>query len=121
MDITTVQKSSWSGISSAHRAKIWRLLCGYVPTTLDRRKPALSRKRTEYKSLIGRYFEPRNDPEHSSTFRQIHIDIPRTHPGIEIFQKKQIQELLERLLFIWSIRHPASGYVQGINDLAQFK
>lgn len=22
-----------------------------------------------------------------------------------------------RLLFIWSMRHPASGYVQGINDL----
>lgn len=24
---------------------------------------------------------------------------------------------LERILFIWAIRHPASGYVQGINDL----
>lgn len=24
---------------------------------------------------------------------------------------------LERILYIWSIRHPASGYVQGINDL----
>ncbi len=23
-----------------------------------------------------------------------------------------------KLLFIWSLRHPASGYVQGINDLA---
>lgn len=25
---------------------------------------------------------------------------------------------MERLLYIWSIRHPASGYVQGMNDLA---
>jgi hypothetical protein len=25
---------------------------------------------------------------------------------------------LERILYIWAIRHPASGYVQGINDLA---
>jgi hypothetical protein len=24
---------------------------------------------------------------------------------------------LERILYIWAIRHPASGYVQGINDL----
>jgi hypothetical protein len=24
---------------------------------------------------------------------------------------------MERVLYIWSIRHPASGYVQGINDL----
>lgn len=26
-------------------------------------------------------------------------------------------QALERILFIWAIRHPASGYVQGINDL----
>jgi hypothetical protein len=25
--------------------------------------------------------------------------------------------MFERILFIWAIRHPASGYVQGINDL----
>lgn len=25
---------------------------------------------------------------------------------------------LERILYIWARRHPASGYVQGINDLA---
>jgi len=26
--------------------------------------------------------------------------------------------MLIRILFIWSMRHPASAYVQGINDLA---
>lgn len=25
--------------------------------------------------------------------------------------------MFQRVLFIWSMRHPASGYVQGINDL----
>ena len=36
-----------------------------------------------------------------------------------IHLKKRIRSLqmFERILFIWSIRHPASGYVQGINDL----
>lgn len=34
-----------------------------------------------------------------------------------IFQQVVVQELFERILFIWAIRHPASGYVQGINDL----
>lgn len=24
---------------------------------------------------------------------------------------------MERVLYIWALRHPASGYVQGINDL----
>jgi len=27
------------------------------------------------------------------------------------------QEMFERILYIWAMRHPASGYVQGINDL----
>lgn len=25
---------------------------------------------------------------------------------------------MEKILYVWAIRHPASGYVQGINDLA---
>jgi hypothetical protein len=29
-----------------------------------------------------------------------------------------IFQCLERILYVWAIRHPASGYVQGINDLA---
>ena len=29
-----------------------------------------------------------------------------------------VQRALERVLYIWALRHPASGYVQGINDLA---
>jgi len=49
--------------------------------------------------------------------RQIRVDIPRTHPDICVFSDNRIQALMERSLFIWSIRHPASGYVQGINDL----
>lgn len=28
-----------------------------------------------------------------------------------------MQKIFERILYIWSIRHPASGYVQGMNDL----
>jgi TBC1 domain family member 2 len=26
-------------------------------------------------------------------------------------------QIMERILYVWAIRHPASGYVQGINDL----
>ena len=33
------------------------------------------------------------------------------------FLYKLLQEMVERILYIWAIRHPASGYVQGINDL----
>ncbi|NXD10805.1 TB22A protein, partial [Nothocercus nigrocapillus] len=46
----------------------------------------------------------------------IHIDIPRMSPEVLRLQPK-VTEIFERILFIWAIRHPASGYVQGINDL----
>lgn len=29
-----------------------------------------------------------------------------------------LTQSLERILYVWALRHPASGYVQGINDLA---
>ena len=29
----------------------------------------------------------------------------------------RVQRALERILYIWALRHPASGYVQGLNDL----
>ena len=38
-------------------------------------------------------------------------------PLVGLFQQKCVQEMVERILYIWAIRHPASGYVQGINDL----
>ena len=70
----------------------------------------------------------------SSCILQIHIDIPRMNPSVSLFQQKIVQEVVEntkpcyrdcyhffqafeRILFTWGMRHPASGYVQGINDL----
>ncbi len=45
------------------------------------------------------------------------VDLPRTHPTVRLFRLEAVQRVLERILNIWAIRHPASGYVQGINDL----
>ena len=38
------------------------------------------------------------------------------NPLIPIFQKKIVQNIFQRVLYVWAVRHPASGYVQGIND-----
>lgn len=37
---------------------------------------------------------------------------------MSLFQESGVQLSLARVLYIWCVRHPASGYVQGINDLA---
>lgn len=49
--------------------------------------------------------------------RQIQVDLPRTQPELPLFHQDPIQRLMERILYVWAIRHPASGYVQGMNDL----
>jgi hypothetical protein len=43
--------------------------------------------------------------------------VPRTRPGTPLWSCITAQRALERILYVWAIRHPASGYVQGINDL----
>ncbi|KAK2706460.1 TBC1 domain family member 22B-like [Artemia franciscana] len=108
---------SWSGVPSSVRPDTWRLLSGYLPANTDRREPTMKRKREEYWAFVEKYFSTRLDASHQDIFRQIHIDIPRMSPLISLFQQAVVQEMFERILYIWAIRHPASGYVQGINDL----
>ncbi|XP_061570493.1 TBC1 domain family member 22A isoform X1 [Cololabis saira] len=116
-DLEELRKLSWSGIPRQVRPIAWKLLSGYLPANAERRESVLQRKRQEYFGFIQQYYDSRNDEHHQDTYRQIHIDIPRTNPLIPLFQQASVQEIFERILFIWAIRHPASGYVQGINDL----
>ncbi|XP_058529241.1 TBC1 domain family member 22A isoform X2 [Ochotona princeps] len=111
-----LRKLSWSGIPKQVRPITWKLLSGYLPANADRRPATLQRKQQEYFAFIEHYYDSRNDEAHQDTYRQIHIDIPRMSPEALILQPK-VTEIFERILFIWAIRHPASGYVQGINDL----
>ncbi|XP_043569642.1 TBC1 domain family member 22A isoform X2 [Chiloscyllium plagiosum] len=137
-DLEELRKCSWSGIPRQVRPITWKLLSGYLPANAERRESTLQRKRAEYFAFIEQYYDSRNDEHHQDTYRQIaidiprmtpeslilqpkvreiHIDIPRTNPLIPLFQQASVQKIFERILFIWAIRHPASGYVQGINDL----
>uniref|UniRef100_A0A1I8BHI3 TBC1 domain family member 22B n=1 Tax=Meloidogyne hapla TaxID=6305 RepID=A0A1I8BHI3_MELHA len=95
VDLCELRKECWLGIPQRIRPLAWRILSGYIPTNLDRRELTLKRKRDEYWDYVEQYFHTRYDEQHQITFRQI----------------------FERILYIWAIRHPASGYVQGINDL----
>uniref|UniRef100_H3A1E1 TBC1 domain family member 22A n=1 Tax=Latimeria chalumnae TaxID=7897 RepID=H3A1E1_LATCH len=115
-DLDELRKLSWSGIPKQVRPITWKLLSGYLPANIERREIILHRKREEYFGFIEQYYDSRNDENHQDTYRQIHIDIPRMSPESLILQPK-VTEIFERILFIWAIRHPASGYVQGINDL----
>lgn len=117
IDLNELRQLTWSGVPRETRATAWRLLSGYLPPNAERRDSTLSRKREEYFNFVTQYYNTRNEDIHQETYRQIHIDIPRMSPLIPIFQQEVVQKIFERILYIWAIRHPASGYVQGMNDL----
>lgn len=93
-----------------------------MPTSKSIQKETLDRKRAEYKELVAMYCGKDGTIGDLSeydvkNYKQILIDVPRTMPNYPLFNIQAVRELLIRVLFIWNVRHPASGYVQGINDL----
>ena len=139
VNLDALRELAWSGIPARLRPLCWRLLLGYVPPNRDLREGVLSRKRGEYRNLVEEYYNPileetriananagtggtgssgSNQVVYISELRQVAVDVPRTAPGVPFFHQERIQKSLERILFIWGMRHPASGYVQGINDVA---
>ncbi|KAI8872555.1 RabGAP/TBC [Ramicandelaber brevisporus] len=90
---------------------------GYLPTNANRREATLVRKRREYEECVSTTFSRGESLLDQTLWHQIQIDVPRTCPDSPLFQDDQIQQSIAKLLYCWADRHPASGYVQGINDL----
>ncbi|KOS48407.1 hypothetical protein ACN38_g647 [Penicillium nordicum] len=128
---TELRDLAWSGVPEEVRPMTWQLLLGYLPTNSERRISTLERKRKEYLDGVRQAFDrgsgasSANPPStkgrgrglDEAVWHQISIDVPRTSPHIPLYGYEATQRSLERILYLWAIRHPASGYVQGINDL----
>jgi len=134
IDIDALRKLSWCGIPSEWRFEVWGLLTGYLSLSKSRRSEALARKRKDYLECVHQHSEilDAEDLESLSSAlgtsksitefdirmkRQIYMDAIRTCPGVYLFQSAWALGALQRVLYVWSVRHPASGYVQGLNDL----
>lgn len=116
-----LRKLAWNGIPPENRAMTWKLLLGYLPTNQARRNQTLQRKRAEYKDAMKQHYDIDDNSrtlQEQETLRQVLVDVPRTAPEVLLFRNERIRRALARLLYIWAMRHPASSYVQGINDLA---
>jgi hypothetical protein len=121
VNLERLRAITWAGIPSSHRAAVWRLLLEYEPVNVHCRAAVLQRKRENYFDCVDRLYSERQRAlwatEQQLTQIQIRRDLPRT--PISLLRTERVRLLFERVLFIWSTRHPASGYVQGMNDLVQ--
>ncbi|KAG7446344.1 RabGAP/TBC [Guyanagaster necrorhizus] len=117
VNIAELRKLAWAGIPDDLRPMSWQLLLGYLPLPTPLRTTTLTRKRGEYLSLVEVAFARDREGLDQQIWHQIEIDVPRTRPGVRLWMHAATQRSLERILYVWAIRHPASGYVQGINDL----
>ncbi|KAH8876356.1 TBC1 domain family member 22B [Schistosoma japonicum] len=113
-DLAILRQLSWSGIPEQLRPTVWKLLCDYLPTSPERRVTVLSDKRKQYTLFISQYFHLRENTKHKPMFHQIQKDLTRM---TLLYRRPEMVAMFERILFVWAMRHPGSGYVQGINDL----
>ncbi|RPB16559.1 RabGAP/TBC [Morchella conica CCBAS932] len=117
VDLNELREISWNGIPDELRPMAWQMLLGYLPANSDRRINTLERKRKEFIDGVKQAFVRGTAGLDQTIWHQISIDVPRTNPHIPLYGFETTQRSLERILYVWAIRHPASGYVQGINDL----
>lgn len=120
IDLSRLQEAAWTGVPDQLKPVCWRLLLRYEPPNRERAQATVRRKRREYQSLVPAYYDISNcdrSDDDIADLKQVSVDVPRTAPEVPFFQQVLMQTALRRLLYIWGIRHPASGYVQGINDL----
>lgn len=126
INIQELRKLSWNGIPTNLRPVSWQILLGYLPTNKSRQLSTLKTKRQEFIDGINATsidFDEdgtsnfKDNSKEKQLYHQIKIDVKRTNPTIKLFASPQVQKSLRKILYFWAIRHPTSGYVQGINDL----
>jgi hypothetical protein len=120
VNVERLKQIAWHGSPRLYRSIIWKILLGYWPNVNSRRTEIVKRKREDYRISLSRAFSKSHKSETEQErliWRQITLDVPRLCSDYNLFKLPALQELLKRVLFVWSVRHPACGYVQGMNDI----
>lgn len=119
VDIDKIRESAWMGIPGKLRPTIWRIFLDYEPISRDSSFQTLKHKRKDYFDCLDRLYGKSQQQlwtnSQKQTIHQIDIDLPRT-PN-KLLKDQRVQALFQHVLFVWAVRHPASGYVQGMNDI----
>ncbi|EGG20022.1 RabGAP/TBC domain-containing protein [Cavenderia fasciculata] len=125
-------------IQSTIRGVFWKVSLGVLSkTSTDQWIEQTKKQRQKYDTLKRGYIiDPRStkdvvdDPlsqnkdsiwnqffENETTQREIGHDVSRTYPDLAFFERKDIQDCMTRILFIFSRQYPKIKYLQGMNEI----
>ncbi|XP_045146619.1 TBC1 domain family member 22A [Echinops telfairi] len=107
-DLEELRKLSWSGIPKPVRPITWKLLSSWTRTQMS-----LGKAQRPWGLLTTQLCGPGGG---GVLFAEKICPQDHEQDGGG-GARTEVDTIFERILFIWAIRHPASGYVQGINDL----
>lgn len=91
--IDELRTLAWAGVPDDLRPMVWMLLLGYLSSTRSERAARLARKRAEYQSGVRLAFQRGQESLDQAIWHQIHIDVPRTNPGIILWQREATQRV----------------------------
>ena len=105
------------------RSLVWKLFLKYLSTNCGKWEDNIDKKREEYKLLKNLNYDfPSSNFEETKILDLIDKDVKRTYRNINFFNLNNINnkketnlDVIKRLLFIFSKKHPEISYVQGLN------
>jgi TBC1 domain family member 2 len=122
-----IKNAAWKGCSASNRATVWRILLKCEPLKFADRSAELRSQRNEYRKLQivlgGPGSVPKEDAGGCCTefsqaiLRQIDMDLPRTHPNVPVYHLPMVRLAMRRILYLFAVLHPETGYVQGMNEM----
>lgn len=125
IDVERLRRLSFRcGVPPKIRSTVWRVLTGYLPPRTSDWSSCLALSRAKYSELAAAYdlslasFDGWEGPRRT-LFNEIRVDLPRTIlPGFAAFcGLGDVQRMLGRILFLWSVNTPTVSYFQGQLDL----
>ena len=111
-------------INPKKRYKVWKVFLGITPPLKNQRELRHYELEKEYKNYLSKYMQnminPKKEEEEEEKLRhQITIDCKRTTimEYAKVMNKKEIQNILFRVLYLTTKSNESMGYFQGLNDI----
>lgn len=126
VNINQLKKICWNGIPSELgyiHSEVWKYLLKYYPEKKSKKQEIINKQRQAYIDILMIYNSiPKDSKEFINQFdikvyNQINQDVPRTMQRYSLFKIPYIKDMITRILYIFSMKHQSSKYVQGFVDL----